>query len=601
MQAFDTRASADNTTLFDDDSLADDRLLLSVRHTSPRIRPDLVQAWLGECLTKHGGKCTAIQSPKSRMINVLRLIDVRTKSGQAQKLKITRANKENLSKPGALVGKVSKTIEDAIALTESLGIRYPWVDALCILQDDTSDKMVHLDFMSEIYRYPRLTVIAACGTDAAASLAGVCDPRENLAQQHVLKVREADSRQTVLYLTTTPEIRHKLKSQYSHLDNTSWARRGWTLQEKVVSRRTIIVTPHQVYWSCRTSEYTEAMFLETHLVKVRLLTLGTKAAFLTGGGSMEEGGLNDHIDVARDQFGVATNNFSQRQLTMPGDAYDAVNSITQEFSGMVDVHCVWGIPVSRFDLGLCWTRSWELNGQARLSRRTVKTTLPMTTLKREVPFPSWSWLGWMGATTLRLTDQFADGISPDVLSFTLRHNPLRVVRVDKITGPTTEQPIPAFLRNLKMPKSPLTVTVEDVVSTYAALTEDKLKATPDDQLVFFWTEVTDFSLVGPIHELNTTYRESDFYRFEVHDETGQKVGSTDYCVPQDPDDTTCILGEGRHEFVLLGRSKVGDNPAQKVVLQIVREEGIVKRVGIADILENAWEKAKPRRELIAMG
>lgn len=430
MQAFDPSALTDETAVFDDNALADNRLLLAARQTTPKIHPNLIQTWLHECLTKHDEKCTAVQSSKSRLINVLRLIDVQTKSvkrfpeadissfeyvalsyvwGQAQKLSITRANKDDLAKDGALVGRVSKTIEDAIALTESLGIPYIWVDALCILQDNDDDKMVHLDFMSEIYRYAKLTVIAACGQDAAAPLSGVCEPRHNLCQQHVLKVREATDRQPALYLTTTPEIR-RIHTQYSHLDDTFWATRGWTLQEKVVSRRTVIITPYQVYWSCRTSEWTEAMFLETRLVQARILSLATRASFLTGAGTMQGGRSQDDADAIWDQFCVATNNFSQRRLTVQGDAYDAVSSITQEFSAMADVHCIWGIPVSRFELGLCWTRTWERTGQAKLHRRTVLTALPMTSLKCNLPFPSWTWLGWVGTTTLRLQDnEYGDG------------------------------------------------------------------------------------------------------------------------------------------------------------------------------------------------
>ena len=49
-----------------------------------------------------------------------------------------------------------------MTLTEPLGLQYLWVDALCILQDDAADKIVHLDFMGNIYRYAAVAVITAC-------------------------------------------------------------------------------------------------------------------------------------------------------------------------------------------------------------------------------------------------------------------------------------------------------------------------------------------------------------------------------------------------------------------------------------------------------
>jgi hypothetical protein len=43
--------------------------------------------------------------------------------------------------PGSLSGQAaSRTIMDAVELARRLGVRYIWIDALCILQDDDADK-----------------------------------------------------------------------------------------------------------------------------------------------------------------------------------------------------------------------------------------------------------------------------------------------------------------------------------------------------------------------------------------------------------------------------------------------------------------------------
>jgi len=51
--------------------------------------------------------------------------------------------------------------------------RYLWVDALCLIQDDTEDLDRGVNAMDLIYERAWLTVVAACGHDANARLPGV--------------------------------------------------------------------------------------------------------------------------------------------------------------------------------------------------------------------------------------------------------------------------------------------------------------------------------------------------------------------------------------------------------------------------------------------
>lgn len=48
--------------------------------------------------------------------------------------------------------KLSKTIVDAITITRGLGIRYLWVDALCIVQDNLDDMISQINAMGSIYQ-----------------------------------------------------------------------------------------------------------------------------------------------------------------------------------------------------------------------------------------------------------------------------------------------------------------------------------------------------------------------------------------------------------------------------------------------------------------
>jgi Heterokaryon incompatibility protein (HET) len=68
-----------------------------------------------------------------------------------------------------------KTMKDAICITRQIGLKYLWVDGLCIIQDSESDKATEVSSMRHYYRNA-LVLIAA--SKAAAVEDGFLDVRE---------------------------------------------------------------------------------------------------------------------------------------------------------------------------------------------------------------------------------------------------------------------------------------------------------------------------------------------------------------------------------------------------------------------------------------
>lgn len=80
-----------------------------------------------------------------------------------------------------------RTIQDAITLTSSLSIRYIWIDSLCIVQDDSSDKNSLIPYMHMVYDRAFMTIVAATGGDAQAGLPGV-RPKSRAQQRRLEEI-----------------------------------------------------------------------------------------------------------------------------------------------------------------------------------------------------------------------------------------------------------------------------------------------------------------------------------------------------------------------------------------------------------------------------
>jgi hypothetical protein len=62
------------------------------------------------------------------------------------------------------------TYEESIEVVRVFGMRYLWIDALCIVQDDDEDISRHVNAMDHIYAEAYVTIAAMVGDSAEAGL-----------------------------------------------------------------------------------------------------------------------------------------------------------------------------------------------------------------------------------------------------------------------------------------------------------------------------------------------------------------------------------------------------------------------------------------------
>ena len=159
---------------------------------------------------------------------------------------------ENISEyvtEGLDMSQFPQTIQDAVTVTHNLGLRYLWIDALCILQDSNKDKAVQLGMMRRIYRDSYLTINAACANNTCEGF--LHRPRPKKIPDARIPYRCPDGTVGTVYIAdhhdTSPDAS---RSYWDELEPVT--HRAWCLQERLLPPRSLIYGSDTLKLSCQT-------------------------------------------------------------------------------------------------------------------------------------------------------------------------------------------------------------------------------------------------------------------------------------------------------------------------------------------------------------
>jgi Heterokaryon incompatibility protein (HET) len=135
---------------------------------------------------------------------------------------------------------LTPTFKDAILATRQLGVRYLWIDSLCILQDCQQDWLLESAVMGKVYERSYCNIAATAAAEGHDRLFVERDPA--LTSPFRLDIHWKGHQQSY----------YCLFSGLWHLGitKTPLNRRGWVLQERLLSPRTLSFHT-QLFWECR--------------------------------------------------------------------------------------------------------------------------------------------------------------------------------------------------------------------------------------------------------------------------------------------------------------------------------------------------------------
>ncbi|KAI8660254.1 HET domain-containing protein [Fusarium keratoplasticum] len=274
---------------------------------------------------------------------------------------------------------LQRSIQDAICVTRKLGFRYIWVDALCIIQDDDDDKDNEISQMATIYKNAVITLAAGTAEKASEGFLGNPESRPTvyLPENKFAIPMDTEGEIGTVYLSADPyEPDHPLD------------KRGWTLQEFMLSSRMLIFSDYQLLWQCK---------------EVELRSVTGDSRGMEYQQPLESLPWTVFDEEAEPRFGTSASEklyiwktiilqYTERELSDPNDRLRAVSGITTELEKLWRDSNIWGLWRKWFISLLAWYKV-EID---RVDKRNLGRA------------PSWSWASLDGRINYKDPVEVAD-------------------------------------------------------------------------------------------------------------------------------------------------------------------------------------------------
>lgn len=276
--------------------------------------------------------------------------------------------------------RLPQTFQDAVEFTRKLGIRYLWIDSLCIVQDDQQDWRREAAKMASVYQGATLVISAAKSEGAYGGLYADLpdkyrtytvrfpgqsdddgdddddDPSfsddDTVAEDTTQPHPSTKHAQQQIHLRPSLSHPHRLLSPYHASTSTlPIFTRGWILQERFLSPRLLHFGPEELSFECLEStacqctassstvlpdEVKLAPAWYTHMLDrtARPKHYYSLAAWVAGLDGGDNGGGGGGVKMGEKDLWVVwrrlVEDYTHLRLTVEGDIFPAISGMAQQ-------------------------------------------------------------------------------------------------------------------------------------------------------------------------------------------------------------------------------------------------------------------------------
>ncbi|PVH84608.1 HET-domain-containing protein [Cadophora sp. DSE1049] len=348
----------------------------------------VLKGWIETCQASHPECATGIKSMPTRVLDVegdnvsLHISENETEPYAALshcwgKLPVIQTHQSTFEDRVLDIPwtSLSKTFQDAITTTRLLGLKYLWIDSLCIIQDDAEDWARESGKMASIYEGAHIVIAASDSSDGRDGFLKERPPTTDSkvifegfnvnSESYQVKVRQGDDHRW--YGNLLPPRSQAVR------DSSPLFTRGWAFQERLLATRYVQFRAQELVWECKTSIWCECGTL-SRPSQQRILT--SKKTFC-------ETLQHSNLHAIYSLWSRIINTYASKMLTNGSDILPALSGLAKRFqesgtgpkSGHYQKNRAGNYLAGLWERDLPLSLLWEAHG------------------KRAVPYraPSWSW------------------------------------------------------------------------------------------------------------------------------------------------------------------------------------------------------------------